>query len=76
MGTIAYLLDTHTFLWAIRGSTNLSDTVVKIIEDTNTKVFVSAVSAYEIMNKRKGNCFTISVGGNRNARKLDCNIYL
>ena len=53
MGTIGYLLDTHTFLWAVRGSSNLSDTAVKIIEDINIQVFVSAVSAYEIMNKHR-----------------------
>ena len=53
MGTIGYLLDTHTLLWAIRGSPNLSDTAVKIIEDINMNVFVSAVSAYEIMNKHR-----------------------
>ena len=51
MGAVGYLLDTHTFLWAVRGSPNLSDKAVKIIEDTNIQVFVSAVSAYEIMNK-------------------------
>jgi len=53
MGAITYLLDTHTFLWAIRGSKNLSDTAVKIIEDVDMKIFVSAVSAYEIMNKHR-----------------------
>ncbi|MCL2457184.1 MAG: type II toxin-antitoxin system VapC family toxin [Defluviitaleaceae bacterium] len=53
MGNVGYLLDTHTFLWAVRGSKNLSDTAVKIIEDTNLRVFVSAVSAYEIMNKHR-----------------------
>ncbi|MCL2500812.1 MAG: type II toxin-antitoxin system VapC family toxin [Defluviitaleaceae bacterium] len=53
MGVINYLLDTHTFLWAVRGSKNLSDTAVKIIEDTNIKIFISAVSAYEIMNKHR-----------------------
>ena len=53
MGTVKYLLDTHTFLWAVRGSTNLSDTAVKTIEDMNVQIFVSAVSAYEIMNKHR-----------------------
>jgi PIN domain nuclease of toxin-antitoxin system len=53
MGTVAYLLDTHTFLWAVRGSSRLSDEVVGVIEDINSKIFVSAVSAYEIMNKHR-----------------------
>jgi len=53
MGTIGYLLDTHTFLWAVRGSPNLSDTAAKIIENINMQIYVSAVSAYEIMNKHR-----------------------
>ena len=51
MGTIEYLLDTHTLLWAVRGSKSLSDTAREIILDTNSRIYVSAVSAYEIMNK-------------------------
>ena len=53
MGAVGYLLDTHTFLWAVRGSPNLSDTAARIIEDVNLQVFVSSVSAYEIMNKHR-----------------------
>lgn len=53
MGSVGYLLDTHTFLWAVRGSPNLSDTAGKTIEDMNVRIFVSAVSAYEIMNKHR-----------------------
>ena len=53
MGAINYLLDTHTFLWTVRGSKNLSDTAVKTIENPNVKIFVSAASAYEIMNKHR-----------------------
>ena len=51
MGTVGYLLDTHTFLWSVRESGKLSEKAKKAIADTNTKSFVSAVSAYEIMNK-------------------------
>ena len=33
MGTVSYLLDTHTFLWAVRGSSKLSSTdVVKKLD--------------------------------------------
>ena len=53
MGAVEYLLDTHTFLWTVRGSKNLSDTATKIIEDSNVKIYVSAASAYEIMNKHR-----------------------
>ena len=52
MGTVGYLLDTHTFLWAVRGSSsNLSNWAEKIIENMDVLIYVSAVSAYEIMNK-------------------------
>ena len=51
MGAIKYLLDTHTFLWAIQKDVELSDTAKKIITDENLQKFVSPVSAYEIMNK-------------------------
>ena len=53
MGTVSYLLDTHTFLWAVRGSPNLSDTAKKVMIDNNARKFVSAVNAYEIMNKHR-----------------------
>lgn len=51
MGTVGYLLDTHTFLWAVRGSQELSVSAKNIILDTGLQIYVSAVSAYEIMNK-------------------------
>ena len=53
MGTVGYLLDTHTFLWAVRGSVNLSVTAANIIKDMNVRVFASSISAYEIMNKHR-----------------------
>ena len=53
MGAVEYLLDTHTFLWTVRGSKNLSDAATKIIEDSNVKIYISAASAYEIMNKHR-----------------------
>ena len=51
MGTLGYLLDTHTFLWSVRESHKLSSTAKKAIADTSIKSYVSAVTAYEIMNK-------------------------
>ena len=51
MGAVGYLLDTHTFLWAVRGSQELSGSAKSIILNTSVLVYVSAVSAYEIMNK-------------------------
>ena len=51
MGPVGCLLDTHTFLWAVYDENRLSDTAKKIIKDKKSSVYVSAVSAYEIMNK-------------------------
>jgi len=53
MGTVGYLLDTHTFLWAVRGSEKLSTVVKNVLTDASVQKFVSAVSAYEIMYKHK-----------------------
>jgi len=53
MGNVKYLLDTHTFLWAAHDEEKLSANALTIIEDVNTPLFVSAVSAYEIMYKYK-----------------------
>jgi len=53
MGTIGYLLDTHTFLWAVREGQELSDNARKAIEDIEAPLFVSVISAYEITNKHR-----------------------
>jgi len=51
MGTLGYLLDTCTFLWAVQKDVMLSRNAREIIEDENVPLFVSAVSAYEITYK-------------------------
>ena len=51
MGTVGYLLDTHTFLYSVCDESKLSQTVKKAITENPSQVLVSAVSAYEIMNK-------------------------
>ena len=38
------LLDTHTLLWAIGKSNELSERVKREIKDTRNEVFVSAIS--------------------------------
>jgi PIN domain nuclease of toxin-antitoxin system len=45
------LLDTHTFLWFIEGSSNLSDTVKNLIEDQGNQRFLSIASLWEISIK-------------------------
>ena len=53
MGALGYLLDTHTFLWAIHDETMLNSSTRDVIVNNPSKVRVSAVSAYEIMNKHR-----------------------
>jgi len=53
MGDLKYLLDTHTFLWVINEDKKLSYTAREIINDVNSILFLSAASAYEIMNKNR-----------------------
>ncbi|MDR0868262.1 MAG: type II toxin-antitoxin system VapC family toxin [Planctomycetota bacterium] len=49
-----YLLDTHALLWAIRDSQKLSAKARSIIADRQNKIFVSAVSFWEISKARLG----------------------
>jgi len=51
MGGVGYLLDTHVFIWAAHDEYKISDTVKKVISEKPSSVHVSAVTAYEIMNK-------------------------
>ena len=45
------LLDTHTLLWAIGKSDELSENVIAAIENIENKIFISAVSLWEIALK-------------------------
>jgi len=51
MGAINYLLDTHTFLWVALNDTKLSVKAKTAISSKEATVYVSPVTAYEIMNK-------------------------
>lgn len=46
------LLDTHVFLWAVDNNPNLSQKARDAIIDGNNVVFVSAVTAWEIVIKK------------------------
>ena len=46
-----YLLDTHTFLWAIKGSERLGSIARLIIESTESVLYLSSISAFEVVNK-------------------------
>lgn len=48
---MAYLLDTHTFLWWITDDPRLSKSVREIIRAPENEVFFSAGSAWEIAIK-------------------------
>lgn len=45
------LLDTHTFLWFIEGSLNLSDTARSLIEDQENQRLLSIASLWEMSIK-------------------------
>jgi PIN domain nuclease of toxin-antitoxin system len=54
MGTVEYLLDTHTFLWAVcEEGSKLSEDARKTIENAESKLLLSSASAYEIMYKHR-----------------------
>lgn len=42
------LLDTHVFLWVIQNPRKLSLKAKRLLEDTNTRVFVSSITPWEI----------------------------
>ncbi len=46
-----YLLDTHTFLWAIGQSNDLPEKVIKELKNPNNEVYVSAITFWEISIK-------------------------
>lgn len=45
------LLDTHAFLWFITGDNQLPEKIVKLIDDSDNKCFVSIASIWEIVIK-------------------------
>lgn len=48
---MTYLLDTHTLLWAVNDSPQLSDTVRTILEDGDNDLYLSIASLWEIAIK-------------------------
>ena len=49
---MTYLLDTHTLIWALTKSAELSDNVRDILQDGNNEIFVSTLSFWEMAIKR------------------------
>ena len=48
---MSYLLDSHTFLWALLDRKKLSLKVSDLLEDATNRVFISSVSFWEISLK-------------------------
>lgn len=48
---MSYLLDSHTLIWSIMDLKKLSVKVRRILEDKDNRIFVSAVSFWEISLK-------------------------
>lgn len=49
----AYLLDTHTLLWALTEPARLGALAREVIVDRGNAIFVSAASAWEIATKQR-----------------------
>jgi len=48
-----FLLDTHTFIWALKQPKRLGEQARRVIEDTESRLFLSSISASEITNKHR-----------------------
>ena len=46
-----YLIDTHTFLWFISDSSDLSEKAKMLIEDENNSIFLSVASLWKMSIK-------------------------
>lgn len=58
---MAYLLDTHTFLWFVSGDKQLPSSVRDKIKDINQPCFLSAASLWEITIKKQIGKLTIDI---------------
>lgn len=51
-----YLIDTHTFIWAMGNTENLSKKALAILSDTENEIYISMMSFWEMsikINKNK-----------------------
>ena len=53
MQSLKLLLDTHTLLWAIGKSDELSEKVIHELKNANNEIMISAVSLWEIALKHR-----------------------
>ena len=47
------LLDTHTLLWLMEGSPNLSDTAATLVVDPSNRLYLSMASVWEMEDMPK-----------------------
>ncbi|WP_145856789.1 type II toxin-antitoxin system VapC family toxin [Pedobacter suwonensis] len=59
---MAYLLDTHTFLWFVAGDDQLPVSVKKRLSDINTSCFISIASFWEIAIKKQIGKLDLKIG--------------
>ena len=73
-----YLLDTHTFIWAVLETNMLSKNAYEIVADARNEIYVSAVSFWEISlktNIRKFSFKNVDIKSfPKYAREMDFNI--
>lgn len=58
---MAYLLDTHTFLWFVAGDKKLPASLKQIIKDITKPCFISVASFWEIAIKKQIGKLTIEI---------------
>jgi PIN domain nuclease of toxin-antitoxin system len=59
---MAYLLDTHTFLWFVAGDDQLPVSVEKKLSDINESCFLSIASLWEIAIKKQIGKLDLKIG--------------
>jgi PIN domain nuclease of toxin-antitoxin system len=58
---MAFLLDTHAFLWFVSGDTQLPATVKDKIKDIHQPCFLSSASLWEITIKKQLGKLTLNI---------------
>ncbi|QXU40421.1 MULTISPECIES: type II toxin-antitoxin system VapC family toxin [Pedobacter] len=59
---MAYLLDTHTFLWFVAGDSQLPISINKKLSDINQSCFLSIASLWEIAIKKQIGKLDLKIG--------------
>ncbi|SDC62909.1 type II toxin-antitoxin system VapC family toxin [Pedobacter soli] len=59
---MAYLLDTHTFLWFVAGDNQLPASIKKKLSDINESCFLSIASLWEIAIKKQIGKLDLKIG--------------